>query len=459
MNFKKGAFDLLYSDLIFLLALFPISIILSLFDRSAEYKNFILILASLVFFLWGKPILFGLIFLSSFIDWLLGFMAGKKGLGKIALGLDFVMNTALLFIFGHNYMFQSSPKLLIQEKFIPIFIGFYTLKGFAYVYDVHKGNTKHENNYFYLLTYMISFHTIAAGPLMRYNDIKPQLRKREITVEKLNYGLLKIIWGLAKVVMLGGAFSQISDSAMQTGESAIANSWIGMLAYFAQYYFMFTGYADISMGLGLTNGFEYPQNYTDIKSENLFGGMVRSFNTTVYDFFIDIFSGGKKQANFVLMMICGIFMGFWYSGYLTGVCAFTLAALLIALEQAFLGNVFGKFPSVLKYLFMVLGALFIFGLTYFHSFEAYLTWVGTLFGINTNYIWGVPLKEAIIHNLFLIIAGFCIICPAIKNGICGKWKAISEKSEAAYGTVKVVNTVLSSVLLVVCIVTLASSMV
>lgn len=45
----------------------------------------------------------------------------------------------------------------------------------------------------------------------------------------------------------------------------------------------------MAKGLGLTNGFVYPDNYTNIEADGLFTGMIKSFNTTVVDFFSEVF--------------------------------------------------------------------------------------------------------------------------------------------------------------------------
>ena len=44
----------------------------------------------------------------------------------------------------------------------------------------------------------------------------------------------------------------------------------------------------MAKGLGLTNGFVYPDNYTNIEADGLFTGMIKSFNTTVVDFFSEV---------------------------------------------------------------------------------------------------------------------------------------------------------------------------
>lgn len=105
---------MVYSDLIFILGMFPIMTIISLFDRSAEYKNLILIVCSLLFFSWGRPFVFCLIFLSVILDWIFGLIISKnrenKALCGIFLVLDIIMNVSLMLIFGQNILYNKVKK-------------------------------------------------------------------------------------------------------------------------------------------------------------------------------------------------------------------------------------------------------------------------------------------------------------------------------------------------------------
>ena len=169
---------MVYSDLIFILGMFPIMTIISLFDRSAEYKNLILIVCSLLFFSWGRPFVFCLIFLSVILDWIFGLIISKnrenKALCGIFLVLDIIMNVSLMLIFGQNILYNKVKKLSFDAAILPLGMGYYMLRGISYVYDVFKGNCKAEKNIFCLLTYMVSLHFMLVGPLVRYGDIEPQ---------------------------------------------------------------------------------------------------------------------------------------------------------------------------------------------------------------------------------------------------------------------------------------------
>ena len=456
---------MVYSDLIFILGLFPIVTILSFFDRSTEYKNLILILASVIFFSWGKPFAFCLIFLSVFFDWAMGCaikkQEGKRPVQAFFLVLDFIVNAGLLFVFGHNYLFVNSDLLSFEQTVIPVGIAFYTLRGFSYVYDIYKGKAEPEKNVLCLLTYMISFHLMLVGPLIRYKDIEPQIRKREITTAKLNAGLVKIFTGFAKVVLLADLFSRIKLAGLNGNEITTLGCWLGMMSFFAQYYFIFTGFSDIAKGLGLVNGFDYPENYFIVKADELFTGLVRSVNTTVVDFFAEVFGINKDNKDnhskayvAVMAIVCGIVVSLWYEAKFNFVIVGLFAGLLIALEKVFLSKPLGKLPVWLKYVYLIAAAMVIFGGLYFDSFYGYKKWLFALVGVNTKYTLGVAVKDAVLKNITLIVIAFCIICPFMNRLIKNAVTSFEEKSEKCYGISRITKTVLTAFVFALSIITL-----
>ncbi len=454
---------MVYSDLIFILGMFPIVTIVSLFDRSAEYKNLILILASLLFFSWGRPFAVCLIFLSAFADWIFGMIIGKnrdkKALCAAFLTIDAIMNIGLFLVFGHNYIFAKFDKLSFEAAVLPVGIGFYTLRGFSYVYDVYKRNSVYEKNFFCLFTYMVSFHLMLAGPMVRYKELEPQIRHREITGTKLNDGLTRIVWGFGKVVLLAGVFERIKLAGLNGREITTVGCWLGMLSFMAQYYFLFTGLSDMAKGLGLVGGFEYPDNYENIEADGLFIGTVRSFNTTVVEFFGELF-GCKKDKNavlnFISYILCGCALSIWYEAKINFIIVGLCAGALAGLEKIFLSGVLSKLPSALKYLYILLAAMLIFGGLYFDSFYGYKKWLLALVGVNVKYSLSVSVKYAVLKNITLIAVAFFIVFSPAKRLFTGFWKKLSERSAAAYGRVMIAKTVFTALIFMISVITLAA---
>lgn len=453
---------MIYSDLIFLLGLFPAVAILSFLDRSAEYKNLILIIFSLLFFSWGKPFAICLIFLSSLFDWAMGFLVFKnhdQKKSRAFLVADGVLNSALFLIFGHNYLFTNSA-LSVREEILPLGMAFYCLRGFSYVYDIYKGNAKPERNWFCLLTYMVSFHLMICGPAVRYKDIEPEIRHREITMQKLNIGFIKLFTGFGKVILLAGIFDRIKLAGLNGETITLLGSWLGMLAFFAQYYFLITGFSDMSKGMGYINGFEYPDNYCDINSKGLFWGIVKSLNTTVINFFEELFGFNKKELTnnaktFIAAVLCGAAISIWYEAKLNFLIVGIIVGALCGVEKLFLSDKAEKVPDLIKMILLFILTVILFGGLYFDSISGYSKWLLTLAGKGINSFSSSELNSLILNNITLIIISFFVICPPSKKlikNICGK----IESSPTGYGTMKFIKTFCTASVFIVSVIAAAA---
>ena len=453
-----------YIDLIFLFGLFPLSAVMSLLDRSPEYKNMILIITSLIFFSWGKPPAICLIFLSLFADWALGLAVGElRDRSRLIAGTltfaDALMNLLIMLIFGQNQLFSGSA-FEISSLILPVGMGYYTLRGFSYVYDVYKGKIRAEKNVFCLMTYMVSFHFMCAGPVVRYGDMEGQIRKRELTTEKLNAGLNHMIWGMGKAVVLASVFQKITDEGIGSSEITTVGCWLGMLGLFAQSYFMFTGLCDMSRGLSLMSGFILPVNYRDIEADELFTGLVKSYNSTVISFFTDLLgiTGTASRVRAALgAVVCGLMMGLWYQVSPTFAVVGLAAGLLVGLEQLFLKDILGKLPRAVKYIYLIIASMLIFGGVNFRSFYGYRKWLMGLAGIGTDYTLSVGMRDTVLHNYVLIIIAFCVICTPVRKRITGRADKISAKSRKHYGIIRGVKTVCTAAVFVVSVLALGAA--
>lgn len=452
-----------YTDLIFLFGLFPLSAVMSLLDRSPEYKNMILIITSLLFFSWGRPFAVCLIFLSVLIDWAIGLAVGgiREKSGFIAASLtvlDGVMNLALMLVFGHNYLFEGTAFGL-EKVMLPIGMGYYALRGFSYVYDVFRSKIRAEKNVLCLMTYMVSFHLMCAGPVVRYGDIEGQIRSREVNTDKLNAGLNKLVWGLGKIVLLSGAFYKVRLAGLNGDEITTLGCWLGMLAFFAQYYFIFTGLCDMSRGLSLVSGFVLPINYRDIDANELFTGLFKSYNSTVVGFFGDLLgipNSKSKVRTAVCTALCAVLMMLWYQVRLNYLLVGLAAGLLMAAEQLFLKDKLEKLPVVVKYIYLVITSLLIFGGLSFKGLYGYRKWLMGLLGTGTKYTLSVAVKNAVLNNIVLIAIAFCVICAPVRKLITGGTDKLSAKNRQLYGSVRAIKTLCTVAVLLISVMTLVA---
>ena len=441
----------------FLLALLPLSVIFSFFDKSAEYKNMVLIVSGLIFIAWGRPIGVLLILLSFIFDWGMGLLVAKlrdksKAGAVFFLMLDMLFNAAIFIVYTRADVISLPAKLTLKSGLIPLAMGYYVLRAFSYVYDVYKGEEA-EKNPLCLLTYMASFHFMMCGPLIRYKDIKPQIRERAATGRMLSQGFDHIVLGLTKVVIIGHALSLMMKAGLDLSELTLTGSWLGMAAFFGQAYFTLSGLCEMSMGMGLLNGFTYKGNFDDINSKNLFTGLVKGYNTSVTGFFRELIHAPFEDKNILgavtAFITCMVVAG-WYSFSKAAFIAGALVGAVVIIEMIF-GDRLSKLPTGVRYIYLTVLCMLIFGVLYFRTVYSWRKWAFGLIGVGDKYILSKQVKDILLSNLFIYIAGIIYLLPTLREFVTTGLEKLQGRSRSLYTGVEFIKTAIKAVLLVMCI--------
>ncbi len=266
---------MLFSSLIFLYAFLPIVLILNFVVRK-EYRNRLLLLASLIFFAWGG-VSYSLILIASLlINYISGLIIHRfegKPAAKITLTIGVILNLGILGVFKYadfmvdniNYVINLFVDYHIKNPgiILPLGISFYTFQAMSYIIDVYRKEAEVQKNFFKLALYISFFPQLIAGPIVRYQNIADQLTNRKNHRANLAYGIQRFSLGLAKKVLLANQFALVADKAFAIPVSDLnsSTSWVGVLAYTLQIYFDFSGYSDMAIGLGRMFGFKLPENF------------------------------------------------------------------------------------------------------------------------------------------------------------------------------------------------------
>src|SRR5574344_710624 len=234
-----------------------------------KYKNYILLIFSLIFYAWGEPIYILLMIFTTYMDYLNGRVYLKSGNHKKKyLIISLVIDLGLLFFFKYsdfligtiNTLFNINIPLL--NLGLPIGISFYTFQTLSYSIDVYRGNVEPEKNYLRYLTYVSMFPQLIAGPIVRYDSISHELVNRKINFTMISNGFTRFLIGLFKKVLLanniGYLFTVISTNYVN---SSVLLLWLGIISFTFQIYFDFSGYSDMAIGLGKMLGFNFLENF------------------------------------------------------------------------------------------------------------------------------------------------------------------------------------------------------
>jgi alginate O-acetyltransferase complex protein AlgI len=252
-----------------------------------QWKNRVLIAASLLFYAMGQPLFLLLLLGSAYLNFYLAQRISPKDKGTLvfalvcnlfALGifkyLDFFLGIfgvatpdggVILSIMasltkGVNALFGTTMRA--PTSVIPIGISFYTFQVISYLVDVYRGKSCAQTSFSKLLLYLCMFPKMMQGPIVRYEQVEKQLSVRKTNPKAIFEGAVRFTVGLAKKVLLADyAGKVIAGLSSDISGASVVGAWLGAILFMFQLYFDFSGYSDMAIGLGRIFGFRYPENF------------------------------------------------------------------------------------------------------------------------------------------------------------------------------------------------------
>lgn len=195
------------------LIFFPIVFILywTVFRRSKNLQNGLVVAASLVFYGWWDWRFLGLLLLTAFstffAGWLMGSTENQRRRKMLSVGV-IVLNLGILFFFKYfNFFVQAfadafslfGKELNISslQILLPVGISFYTFSALSYSIDVYQRKVKPTKDVLAYLAYVMFFPSILSGPISRAQKQLPQY----FTARNFDYN---ISVDACKAILCGG---------------------------------------------------------------------------------------------------------------------------------------------------------------------------------------------------------------------------------------------------------------
>ena len=454
---------MVYTDLLFFLGILPVSVLLSFFDRSTEYKNLILILTSLVFFSWGRPFAVCIMFLTVFAEWGFGLWIEKQRendrSGLLPLVLDLVMNAAVLIVVTRRFLYVTDDVFGFAKIIIPLSVGFYVLKGFLYTYGVYCGKAKAEKNVLCLMTYMWAYFLLPVGADVGYAKAAPQIRARKLELVGLSEGLTAFICGLSKVVIIAYPLKKIGEAGIKSEQLSTIGVLAGAAAMVGFAYFLFTGFCDMSYGLGRIYGFDFGRNYAPLTAKGVYGGVLKNTNVLLANLCSDISSRVSKSSAFkwAATIALTVIAALWYKSSVRFLIVGLLVGIAIVLEKTVLKRFFDNGPLLPRYLLTVVAGLLIGMIASAESLSGVKSLISGLFAVGGGKFITAEFKTVLLNNIFVFAAAFVFICTPFIGKIKAKFTAYSISSTEKYAKASVIKTVATALLLVICVIVVAAA--
>ena len=268
---------MVFNSTIFLFYFLPLVLLLHTLIP-ARFKNYFLLLASLVFFAWGAPVFLYILIISLIPDFILGnliYRAKNKKFKKVYLALSVLLNLGLLVYFKYSGFLADTinPMLSVigcnsmhwKKIALPLGISFLTFQKISYAIDIYRASKPPQKSILNYTLYILLFPKLISGPIILYKNFADQIAipKGEFSITNKVAGLQRFIIGLSKKMLIANPLGRQVDLFLSGNISdlGMASSWIIILAYSMQIYFDFSGYSDMAIGIGRMLGFHFTENF------------------------------------------------------------------------------------------------------------------------------------------------------------------------------------------------------
>lgn len=366
---------MVFSSQIFLFLFLPICLF-TYYLFNEKYRNFILLLFSVIFYTWGETRFIWLVGASIIFNYLWGILLFRKRNNKPILLIGVFINVSILFFYKYIGFFSHIFNVqfdYFNRLTLPLGISFYTFHSISYLIDIYRGKASPQTNFIKMGLYIINFSQLVAGPIIRYHDVENQLSFRKHIWNRFRNGIKLFIYGLAKKMIIANSVGMMADVIFDKSFGSFSNvyAWIGVFSYTLQIYFDFSGYSDMAIGIGKMFGFEFKQNfripYSSISIREFWQKWHISLSNWFRDYVYIPLGGsrnGKVHTTFNLLIVF-VLCGFWHGANFTFLIWGLFHGLFLVIERVNFLNFLRKTPNVLKHFYVWI--IVMFGWVFFRS--------------------------------------------------------------------------------------------
>ncbi|MDR2353243.1 MAG: MBOAT family protein, partial [Deltaproteobacteria bacterium] len=325
--------------------------------KNQRFYPIALLVFNLVFYSLGAPKFLPLLFIVAFLNWNAASLLGPSRtpfFRRFIITVNVVLNLSILGFFKYfDFILESLEELGISlhgglfslpEIIYPVGLSFFTFQGLSLAIDKYRDPDLKTPSFLETFVFVSFFPTVLSGPIQRFENFLPQLKKAVSSQNDYSLAITLIITGLFKKVALS---SYLSEYAVRgVFQMPDQYSFLGVLgavySYSAQIYLDFSGYSDLAQGVGLLLGFNVGVNFeSPYLSTNIRDFWRRwhiSLSSWLRDYLYFSLGGSRKGSTSLNLIITQTLGGLWHGAHLRyliwGVCH----GFLLAITHAFISR-------------------------------------------------------------------------------------------------------------------------
>ncbi|WP_107038124.1 MBOAT family O-acyltransferase [Brumimicrobium mesophilum] len=365
---------MLFNSIVFLFAFLPVLLLLYYLTPN-KYRNYTLLVFSLIFYAWGG-VSYSLILIGSIlINYLFVKQIEKNNsLKKNWLIIGLIVNILIIVFFKYLDFLINNINVIgstfstgfdaipYQNIILPLGISFFTFQQMSLIWDVYRNENTQKTSLSNVALYISLFPQLIAGPIVRYNDIVEQIQVRVSSISLFRSGVQRFVLGLFKKVVIANTCGELADSIFNHSFELLdtPTAWLGIIAYSLQIYFDFSGYSDMAIGLGRMFGFKILENFNFPYISKSIQEFWRRWHISLSTWFRDyvyIPLGGNRNGTYktyfnltLVFLLTGIWHGATWSFVIWGL----FHGFFLIMERIGLKKILDKLPKGIQWFYAII---------------------------------------------------------------------------------------------------------
>ena len=288
-----------FSQMIFVAGFLPLFFVLYFGKKELAWKNAVFFLASCFFLLFQGLLAVAFLCVFSLFVFFMGKALGQAGeeKKKKIFFLSLAGIILPLAFFKYSAALPFLPKMV--KGWMPFGISFYSFRFIAYLYDCYQGKEA-EQDIFSFSLFAFAFPVLSQGPILRYSEMREEIKNRAFSYEAFSHGLFRFTFGLWKKLALADALGSLSVEVLSLDSlknvSMLQSSspsfsflavFLSGISYMLQIFLDFSAYTDMAIGIGEICGFTLPENFQAPYSARSIRDFWRRWHISLSMFFRD----------------------------------------------------------------------------------------------------------------------------------------------------------------------------
>ena len=319
-----------FSQMIFVAGFLPLFFVLYFGKKELAWKNAVFFLASCFFLLFQGLLAVAFLCFFTLFVFFMGIALGKatEEEKKKIFFLSLAGILLPLAFFKYSAALPFLPKMV--KGWMPFGISFYSFRFIAYLYDCYQGKEV-EQEIFSFSLFAFAFPVLSQGPILRYSEMREEIKNRAFSYEAFSHGLFRFTFGLWKKLALADALGTLSvevlsldslKNASMLQSSSPSFSFLAVflsgISYMLQIFLDFSAYTDMAIGIGEICGFTLPENFQAPYSARSIRDFWRRWHISLSMFFRDYvyIPLGGNRVPFPLqvrnLLLIWILTGIWH---------------------------------------------------------------------------------------------------------------------------------------------------